>query len=368
MKYKTANTVRKLIGLFLSSIVLACQSGKITQPGRGDIIIFRNASIRPGGAIYFLALDGSAPIQLPDNSTSITCPIVSPDGQRIAFVRTTSADQAGAVSVMDIDGRNISPVTPPSFSRNAPANASSGPNPNWQLGCPAWSADSKRLSVFRHIGQSKAAGTSELYSINADGTNLKLLATGDAFDAVAWSPVGERILLNSHLYTDGGPYGFATSIVNADGSGTRPVAKSVAGLGWAPSGSMIAVLCGRNYTIGDRQLCVGDPDGVVVAVTDTSAGATDPTWSPDGTRIAFGCRSAVCLINPDGSAFQRFTAGAAFEPAPTWSPDSKRIAYVCGATPTARTICIMNADGSDARTLVTLPGENSDVSWVTRSQ
>jgi len=57
-----------------------------------------------------------------------------------------------------------------------------------------------------------------------------------------------------------------------------------------------------------------------------------PIWSPDGQRIAFACvvdpgNSDLCIINRDGTGFQRLTSGAASESDPAWSPDGKRIAF-----------------------------------------
>lgn len=46
---------------------------------------------------------------------------------------------------------------------------------------------------------------------------------------------------------------------------------------------------------------------------DLPGGAVEPAWSPDGSRIAFGCRRAdhigdICTIDIDGSNLQHLTA------------------------------------------------------------
>ena len=59
-----------------------------------------------------------------------------------------------------------------------------------------------------------------------------------------------------------------------------------------------------------------------------------PSWSPDGTRLAFMSaaeledRGDICVINADGTGLQNLTdTPDVFETTPTWSPDGAQIAY-----------------------------------------
>jgi polyisoprenoid-binding protein YceI len=96
----------------------------------------------------------------------------------------------------------------------------------------------------------------------------------------------------------------------------------------------------------------------------------DPTWSPDGRRIAyaraepyeFGPPPSVNLIRPDGSARRDLTPGQQ-STQPDWSPDGRRIAVtVAGAMETTE-ISIVDPTGSPIRPLGDTPTSDSEPRW-----
>jgi len=104
----------------------------------------------------------------------------------------------------------------------------------------------------------------------------------------------------------------------------------------------------------------------VVRLTNNAVGDVDPTYSPDGTRLAFSSArssSAIALhtMNPDGTDVQRvlFTAGSSFSA--SWSPDGANIAVMEGAM--GFNVSRVNANGTDFRRLTMDPAIDGLPSW-----
>lgn len=96
------------------------------------------------------------------------------------------------------------------------------------------------------------------------------------------------------------------------------------------------------------------------------AGA-DPSWSPDGTKIAFQCggeRFDLCVMNADGSRVWRLTDGFPYDSKPAWSPDESRIAFHrdTRAEADSHYIFVVNSDGTNP-VQVTTGGFDHWPSW-----
>lgn len=170
-------------------------------------------------------------------------------------------------------------------------------------------------------GDETGGDTFGIYAMNADGTDLRLLAHDPRFESM-WARISpDRSQIVFHR-SDVGAINelqryWSTSIwlMNADGTNLREVRPAQTDgwvlqghVEWAPSGRELLVFA-RETTGSPTQLYLIDLAGKVVRrVTDTPGDTADASFSPDGTQIVFaGCPEGNCpssdiyLMPADGS-------------------------------------------------------------------
>jgi TolB protein len=131
---------------------------------------------------------------------------------------------------------------------------------------------------------------------------------------------------------------------------------------WSPDGSKVAFGSARVTPPGFQgprtDVFVMNADGSGVRAITTGTPTSHPSWSPDGARLvverydADAQRYRVYVVNADGSDLRPLTPATSENFAPDWSPDGARILFLSNRAPrTWWTMWVMNADGTGERQL-----------------
>jgi Tol biopolymer transport system component len=135
------------------------------------------------------------------------------------------------------------------------------------------------------------------------------------------------------------------------------------GAAWSRDGSYLAF---SRWFKRNRltDIVIADARGRVIRTLYSRGGGDgsfelDPSWSPDGRRLAFArswARTGIWFINRDGSGLRQFIKEPAFDPA--WSPDGTTLAFTSPGkgvqTPENRSVDTIRVNGSERREI--LPG------------
>jgi TolB protein len=296
----------------LAALALAACGGdggdESLSPPTGNIAF---VSDRDGNQeIYLMSADGAGHTNLTNDPADDKEPWWSPDGTQLAF----QSSRAGPPNIflMNADGSGVSQLI------DSPAVE----------GRLRWSSDGSKVAFYSFRSQ----GQGMLWVANADGSDPRPVLQGihpagpEAQCAAGfpgdWFPDSDTILFR-------GSYGAASALqicsVNADGSDLKVIFSQDNSFAiyptLSPDNTRIAMVLDRG---GNEDVYVVDIDGRNLRqVIDDPAQDTTPVWSPDGEWIAFASvrdgDMEVYIVRPDGDDLRQLTDNEFADGEPAWS-------------------------------------------------
>jgi Tol biopolymer transport system component len=281
------------------------------------------------------------------------------------------AASASASGLIAFESDRPDPINPASDVFTMAADGSSVTQLTNSGNEPAWNADGTKIafSTNHNYGDPRAC-LRNIFTMNADGTGVTWILGGEGCSSPAttscsfsnfpsWSPDGTKIVYAGNDCVENGvrvPGGIFV-VELATRARTRLTTNRVgfaldADPSWSHDGTKIAF--SRAEPDG-YHVYVVDPNGENLAQLDSLPGGS-PAWSPDDSKIAFiSARDSnfeIWVMDADGTDPVQLThTSGATNLSPSWSPDGAKIAFASNRDPSPNgtsdyEVWTMNADGS----------------------
>lgn len=301
--------------------------------------------------------------------------VTSPPGTEIVF--QLSGTGGSDIYVVNADGSGLTRLTDDQAGDLA----------------PVWSADGRQIYFLS--ANRDGASTSGLYAMNADGSNVRLVAEGIG-QPYAVSPDGTRIAIGAVGPGTGSNHSNVDLfIVHADGSErTRIIdlpcesldsrCENIEAVAWSPDGQRIAYSAGwqGHGFVHYNYIGVVNTDGTgQQSLTGSGTRSTHPAWPADGQRIVFSSGPTnpsyipqpfnLEIINADGTGHMVLLSDGTANTSPSWSPDGQSIVFArAGAAsdwvqPGESMLFVVNLDGTELRRIPGVPGGAFAPDWNT---
>jgi TolB protein len=250
----------------------ACADPDIDRSGRW--LVFSSTMHRPTSDLYLKSIAGKTVTQLTSDPADDAMPCFSPDGQRLAF--TSNRGGNWDIYVMGVDG-------------GQPTQLTTGPEHEMH---PTWSPDGTLLAYCKLGSQS---GRWEIWVADAANPGVRHFLDYGLFPQWCPDPARSKLLFQKARQRGSRYHGIWTI----------------------------------DYVAGEAM----HPTEIVSAA---NAATINPTWSPDGSMIAFvavvepdsGSAAApqqadVWIVNIDGSGRTNLTNGRFANFQPAWATDGR---------------------------------------------
>jgi Tol biopolymer transport system component len=206
-------------------------------------------------------------------------------------------------------------------------------------------------------GQIAYVDRGQIYLASADGTHPRQITFAGHDSDPTFSRDGTRLAWR-RFHAGGDPEVADAVLADADGANVIVIARDVKGLShiaWSPDGGSVAF--SGSIAGGPGSGWIAPADGSERPHAFTSmAGAWDPTWSPDGTRLAIGADPGVLWVmdrdggNPRRLNHRTFTEIGERGEIAEWSPDGTRLLFTAftgdGNSDFQQEVFVVGLDGS----------------------
>lgn len=255
----------------------------------------------------------------------VFCQRVETTKKKIAFV--SERDGNKEIYIMNPDGTNQRRLTT---------------NPKLDY-YPLWSPDGKKIAFIRSSGELAVVPeryVREIWIMNQDGSNQKMIATVINYyfwEIMGWSPDGQQI-----IYYGRGPnnkfevYKFKIDKIQKQVKPVREINDIREGFVLSPDGKKIAFV-----TKGGLYIQNSNRRGIKKRIFQHHA-IWDIVWSPDSNKLAFTTSNAlpafemegkdIYIIDVNGENLLKLAEYGWTIRFLQWSPDGKYLVYVVGST------------------------------------
>jgi hypothetical protein len=312
-----------VVGAVLLVASLSPAPAQASFPGQNGSIVHVCRFFDSNGASHWeICLskpDGTGQRYITDTRSPRTYwdPAWSPDGKWIAYGATIANAYDNDIWVMKPGD--------PSSARNVTLTPNASDGSSWYThSTPSWSrTGTKLVFVATYVEDSGQESRSGIWTINVDGTDLRLIYPIDTAPPMPkWSPTADRIIFECigqawDEWTETWRDNQEVCSIKPDGTGLQNLTKSLEGeaapADWSPDGTKIVFtryVPGTGWP-GTANIWVMNADGTgqhQVFGDGTTNGS--PVWSPDGMKILFGASvwnefgqldSVVRMMDADGT-------------------------------------------------------------------
>ena len=243
---------------------------------------------------------------------------------------------------------------------------------------PAWSPDATQILYTAAAPQNDSYISDQLYVMNANGSNRRPLmpSAGGEFHGIwsdgdfHWSPDGKQVVFSYGQYMSAD-----VGIASADGSDEHLVPNTGGGgeASFSPDGGYIVFDGNGGYAVTHSDpaksgLYVIKPDGTGLRELTFGGGVEDPSWSPDGTRIIYGCLGGhgICQLSGNPARqriLYRNTNQTLLDP--SWNANGTKILVTVAPFPSqgSEEIALLSPSGGRPVVIATLSPLYGDTSW-----